>query len=86
MRPEKYLPGPQPTTIYKCRTRAEERHRLADASMGLVSVKEMEIARCLGEEAIQEEPMMVDKETSTEVPIGKIKNLITSFKNASDGI
>lgn len=54
--------------------------------MGLVSVKEMEIARCLGEEAIQEEPMMVDKETSTEVPIGKIKNLITSFKNASGGI
>ena len=34
-----YLHGPQPTTIYKHRTRANERRRLEYANMGLMSSK-----------------------------------------------
>ena len=37
--------------------------------------EEMKIARCVEEEAMLEESLMVDQEASIEVPVGKIKDL-----------
>ena len=68
------LSGPQSTTTYKGRTRADERRRLDDATIGLMVFEEMKIARCV-EEGMLEESLMVDQEASIEVPVGKIKDL-----------
>jgi len=46
---EEHLPGPNPNTSYKGRTRADERHRLEDTTTGLMVFEEMKIVRCVEE-------------------------------------
>lgn len=59
-----YLSGSQHTTILEGQTRGDKRRWLADTTMALVAVEEMKIARCVENETILENSLMVDQEAS----------------------
>ena len=63
-----YIPGPQCSTILEGRARGGERRRLYDAPLGLMIVEnKLRTALSVVEEAILEETLMVDRETSVEM-------------------
>ena len=71
-----HIPGPLRATIFKGRTRAEERRSKNNAQTDLVSVEdELDIALHVDEENTMEQALQMDIEASVEMPTGKIQDL-----------
>ena len=71
-----HIPGPLRMTIFKGRTRAEERRSKSTAQTSLLSDEdELDIALHVEEENTSEQALQVDIEASVEMPTGKIQNL-----------
>ena len=71
-----HIPGPLRATIFKGRTRAEERRSKSTAQTNLLSDEdELDIALHAEEENTLEQALQVDIEASVEMPTGKIQDL-----------
>ena len=71
-----HIPGPLRATVFKGRTRAEEKRSKNNAQTGLVSVEdELDIALHVDRENALEQALLVDIEASVEMPTGKMQNL-----------
>ena len=71
-----HIPGPLRATIFKGRTRAEERRSKNTAQTSLMSEKnELDIALHVEEENTLEQALQVDIEASVEMPTGKMQDL-----------
>ena len=71
-----HIPGPLHATIFKGRTRAEERRRKNTAQTSLVSEEdELDIALHVEEENTLEQALQVDIEASVEMSTGKMQDL-----------
>ncbi|CAM9656562.1 unnamed protein product, partial [Ascophyllum nodosum] len=71
-----HIPGPLRATIFKGRTRAEERRSKNTAQTSLISEEdELDIALHVEEENTLEQALEVDIEASVEMPTGKMRDL-----------
>ena len=71
-----HIPGPLRATIFKGRTRAEERRPKNTAQTSLVSEEdELDIVLHAGEENTSEQALQVDIEASVEMPTGNMQDL-----------
>ena len=71
-----HIPGPLRATIFKGRTRAEERRPKNTAQTSLISEEdELDIALHVEEENTLEQALQVDIEASVEMPTGKMQDL-----------
>ena len=71
-----HIPGPLRTTIFKGRTRAEEKRSKSTAQTSLLYAEhELDIALHIEEENTLEQALQVDIEASVEMPTGKIQDL-----------
>ena len=71
-----HIPGPLRATIFKERTRAEERRSKNTAQTSLISEEdELDIALHVEEENTLEQALQVDIEASVEMPTGKMQDL-----------
>ena len=76
MRLAEHIPGPLRATIFKGRTRAEERRSKNTAQTSLISEEdELDIALHVEEENTLEQALQVDIEASVEMPTGKMQDL-----------
>ena len=72
-----HIPGPLRATIFKGRTRAEERRSKITAQTSLISKEDkLDIALHVEEENTLEQALQVDIEASVEMPTGKMQDLL----------